>query len=107
MIWYMRHPSVTEETLGLIPLMLSDHDPRPAAEQFDMAYGHGGGWRPFVGFTMLPNGNLAYPDDPPAQLLAETTLHADTDRPEVIRFYEHAWVAVIQKDGTFEVCRMD
>lgn len=102
MIWNSKHPSVTVETLGYLPQMISDDDPRPAAEQFDSNYRHGGGWDAFKGFRMLPNGDLSYPGDPPCLLLAETNL-----RDEVIRFYQHSWVAIIQLDGSFEVSRMD
>jgi len=91
---------MTPEMLGLIPFFLDDQDPRPAREQFDSAYI--GGWHPFEGFTMLPDGNLSYPEDPPTQLLAETKL-----RNETIRFYHHSWVSIIQPDGTFEIARMD
>ena len=28
-------------------------------------------------------------------------------RNESIFFYPHAWVAIVQEDGAFEVCRMD
>jgi hypothetical protein len=80
--------------------MLSESDPRSAREQFDVNYV--GRWRPFKGHTILPNGDLAYPGDPPTRLLAETKL-----RNETIRMYEHAWVAIIQPDGSFEVAHMD
>jgi len=94
--------------LGYIPQMLSEADPRPAKEQLDEGYRHGGGWQPFprhiggTGFAMLPSGNMQYPDDPETQLLAETRL-----RDETIRVYLHAWVAIVQPDGSFEVARMD
>ena len=103
MITYI-HPQANREMLGLIPNFLSPDDSRPAAEQFDANYQHGGGWRPYVGFAMLANGNLKskYPEDPDTRLLAEIKL-----REELIRIYEHAWVAVVQPDGTFTVARMD
>jgi hypothetical protein len=106
MIWQLFH-NMTPEALGFIPGMVSDDDPRPAREQFDANYQHGGGWRKFEGFTMQPNGSIKYPEDPPLPVLAETLLHADTDKPETIRFYSHDWVAVVQKDGTYEIARMD
>ena len=107
MVWVSKHPQMTLEHLGFLPGMWSDDDPRPAKEQADANYQHGGGWRPFKGFTMLQNGNLLYPGDPMVHMLAETVLHSTTDKPEVIRFYQHDWVAIVQRDGSFEVCRMD
>lgn len=90
------------EMLGYIPQFLSEKDPRPAREQFDEAYKHGGGWQPFSGFTMLKNGDMQYPGDPPTRMIAIGAL-----RDESIRVYEHAWVAIVQPDGSYEVCRMD
>jgi hypothetical protein len=102
MIWIQKHPQASIEMLGFLPSFISEEDPRPAREQFNTNYGHAGGWSPFQGFTMLPNGNLKYPEDPETRLLWETKL-----RDETIRFYEHAWVAIIQPDGSHEICRMD
>ena len=102
MVWVGKHPQFRPEMLGYIPDMLSDEDPRPARAQFHEAYGFAGGWDPFPGFTMLPDGNLSYPGDPPMRLLAETRL-----RDEIIRFYECEWVVTMQPDGSFEACRMD
>lgn len=96
------HPRANAEMLGFIPTFLSERDPRPAAEQFDDAYRHGGGWHPFEGFKMLPDGSLKYPGDPAYQILAQAKL-----RDETISIYEHAWVAIVQKDGSFQVSRMD
>lgn len=91
-----------EDYLGYIPGFLSESDTRPAREQFNDGYAHGGGWMPFNGFRMHPNGNIQYPGDPETKLLAEAKL-----RDETIRVYEHAWVAIVQPDGSFEVSRMD
>lgn len=95
------HPRMTHEHLGFIPEFLSPNDPRPAKEQFQSNY-HFGGWRPFKGFRLLPNNGLAYPGDPVQMPLAQTKL-----RDELIVFYPSAWVAIIQPDRSFEVCRMD
>jgi len=102
MLWTRKHPQARIELLGLIPMMLSDNDPRPAWEQFNSHYRQSGGWRPFKGFTMLPNGDMQYPGEPPTKLLYETRL-----RHETIRLYEYAWVAIVQRSGEFEVARMD
>jgi hypothetical protein len=102
MIWTVKHPRATADMLGFLPDFLSESDPRPAKEQIDMAYGHGGGWNSFYGFTMLPSGDIAYSGDPPTRLLYEAKL-----RSETIRFYEHAWVAILQQDGSYEIARID
>jgi len=101
-IWQMLHPNMTPEHLGLIPGWLDRDDPRPAREQFNEHYGHGGGWRPFGGFKLTAQNRLIYPEDPPLVPLAQAWL-----RDELIVFYEHAWVAIIQSDRSFEACRMD
>jgi hypothetical protein len=103
--WKMLHPQMTMAHLGFLPGFLSEHDPRPAREQYDTAYRHGGGWSPNnVVFTMGANRELIskYPEDPPLPPLAETTL-----RSETIIYYDYSWVAIVQPDGSFEVSRMD
>jgi hypothetical protein len=90
------------DRVGVIPSFLHEEDPRPARQQFDDRYRHGGGWNPVNGFEMKRNGHLRYPGDPPLQALAYIKL-----RKELIIVYEHAFVAIIQPDETFEVARMD
>lgn len=102
MIWTMLHPKMTPEMLGFIPMFLNENDPRGAREQINANYAHGGGWQPFYGFKMLPDTSLKYPGDPPVRLLAQTKL-----RDEVIRYYEHSWLVVIQPDGSWEASRCD
>ena len=78
------------------------HDPRPAREQINEHYRHGGGWQPFVGIKMEAN-CLRYPGDPPFPLLAETHL-----RKEIVRLYgPGSWLAIIQPDGSYEVAKID
>lgn len=101
-VFKKKHPEADIEHIGLVTMMLDPEDTRSAAKQLNDGYNHGGGWRPFNGFKMLDNGNLKYPGDPQTQLLWEAKL-----RDETIRVYEHAWFAVVQPDGSFEVCRMD
>lgn len=98
--WEMLDPRMTLDHLGFLPEFLSDHDPRPAKEQF--AANHHPGWRAFKGFVKGADNSLTYPGDPPQPVLAQTKL-----RDELICYYYHSWVAIIQPDGTFEVCRMD
>lgn len=102
-IWIAHQEGIQPEDLGLLPMMLDVDCPDPARVQLDRGYRHGGGWDPFEGFTLnLKDLTLSYPGDPLTRPLAETQL-----RNERIILYEHAWVAIIQADGSFEVCRMD
>jgi hypothetical protein len=88
--------------LGYIPDFLTVDSPLSAVEQLHRNYQHGGGWKKFDGFALLANGNLKYPGDPETRLLAEAYTNS-----ELVRIYEHSWVAVVQIDGSFEVARMD
>jgi hypothetical protein len=99
------------EMIGFIPSFLDLNDPRSAKEQFNERYAHGGGWDPFQtgniadepGRKFIVKANsLDYPGDPPMRIIAEAKL-----RDEVIRVYDCAWVAIIQPNGDYEICRMD
>ena len=92
----------TLDDIGPLPLWLDENDPRPAKEQLDVHYQHGGGWQPFEGFKLLKGGRIKYPGDPAHKPLAMMQL-----REEVIMVYPHAWVMILQKDGSYEICRMD
>src|SRR5436190_2482904 len=100
MIWIALHPAVTLDHLGYLPGFLSETDPRSAAEQFNTNYVYGG-WRPFKGHRLNADNSLAYPGDPPMYPIAETQL-----RDELILLYPSDWVAIIQPNRSFEVCRM-
>lgn len=93
----------TLDHVGFIPYWLNLDDPRPASEQLDAHYGHGGGWRPQSGFTRMGiTFKLSYPGDPPLKPLVAMEL-----RDELILIYSYGYVAIFQKDGKFEICRMD
>lgn len=98
----LKHPRAHDEMLGAIPQFLSADDPRPAAEQFNERYSHGGGWAPMSGWTMLEDGSIKYPGDPAYPVLASAQFGR-----EVVLVYQYAWVAIVQPDGTFEISRMD
>lgn len=89
-----------EDYIGIISQMLVDD--RPVREQLNEGYAHGGGWQPFDGFTMDEGARLCFPGDPPQSPRVWTTYNG-----ERIIFYDHAWVAILQSDGSFEVARMD
>jgi hypothetical protein len=95
-------PNVMLDDLGLIPFFLDARDERGAAAQFDDCYAHGGGWRPYKGFSMGRGYELVHDGDPSLRPLAEMWL-----RDERILVYPYAWVAVIQPDESYEVSRMD
>ena len=106
--WHLAHPRY-EALLGFIPQFLSQRDPASAAVQFDESYAHGGGWRPMEDWELLnfPTDSpfalrIQYPNDPPYSPIAWGRL-----RNEVILVFPHAWVAIVQPTGAFEVSRMD
>jgi hypothetical protein len=97
------------EQVGVIPLWLNPLNPKSAKEQIDDAYQHGGGWDNFNAdgtdhskFELLDNNNLHYKGDPALQPRAKMQL-----RDETIYVYDHAWVAIVQLDRSFEVSRID
>ena len=106
--WILYKPGMTVDHLGLIPTFLSEDDTRPAREQFDENYAHGGGWQPFTGFKLnVEDMVLTYPNDPPIKPLAGVTLHIGRSA-EHIYVYPHAWVLIMKdSDMSWEVCRMD
>ena len=96
------HPRA-DDFIGFIPDFLSEADPRPAAEQFNERYAHGGGWRPFKGFILdTDTMNIQYPEDPPYAPVARIDL-----RDEQIYIYPHAWVMIYRNPTDFEIARMD
>lgn len=96
------HPRCTLDHVGEIPNWLNERNPRPAKEQLDMSYRHGGGWNHFDGFRLQDNNGIKYPGDPALMPIAKMHL-----RDELILIYEHAWVCIVQKDRSYEICRMD
>jgi hypothetical protein len=91
------------EELGLIPHFIDQDDPRPAREQFTDNYG---AWHPIAGFQKYTSedgyAGLVYPGDEPLHPIAAFTL-----RDEMIVIYNHALVAIYDRQGNFEVARLD
>lgn len=100
--WKILHPQFNFHMLGWIPLWIDQDNPAPVAQQIHKHYIHGGGWEPFKGFTLHQDNVLTYPGDPPMAPLAEARL-----RDELVLFYPHSWVAVVQPDRSFEIARID
>lgn len=93
-----------EYSVGFIPSFLSENDPRPAREQIDENYSHGGGWSPYPpeAWTLLDNHVIKYPGDPKLKPRAQAKL-----RDETIVVYDGGITAIFQKDGKVEIARLD
>ena len=87
---------------GFIPGFLDADDPRPAREQFNARYL--GGWSPGPpGLSFdFDTGTLTYPGDPPM-----TPISTMQFRDEMIVLFQSSWVLILQRDGSWEVARMD
>lgn len=100
----------TSEGLGFIPYFLNALDTRPAAKQIDANYDHGGGWRPMGNgkWSLDPETHrLTYdcgPDDEDEHYLPLATCRIGQER---LYFYDCAWTAIVQPNGSFEVARLD
>ena len=91
------------EALGYLPHFLDEDNPDNCVKQLDQNYKHGGGWSKFEGFKMnMKDNSIKYPGDPPYRPLAKMKI-----RNETVFVYPHAWVAVVQEDGSYEIARMD
>lgn len=109
MVWITKAP-YGMELLGYIPGFMSNLDPRPAKEQINERYAHGGGWNKFDGFKLdAKTGSLVYPvpeeegGDEKYEPIAISMCH-----DEVIMVYPHAWVCILTKaTKAWEVARLD
>lgn len=98
-------PGVSSRMLGMLPSFVNENDDKPLKDQVHRAYAHGGGWNEFEGFKLEKNGRWyapCYPEDPPMKELARITV-----RDEILSIFEYSWVAVIKKDGSYNVARID
>jgi hypothetical protein len=103
MVTILIREGFTPDIWGFIPYWLDTEDPRPAAKQLDEHYQHGGGWTPQEGFTFDKKTKaVSYPGDPPFQPIAIMRF-----RDETIIAYQYSYFLILQKDGSFEICRMD
>jgi hypothetical protein len=106
-----------DDALGFIPMFLVESDPRPAVEQINERYAHGGGWHDLKvgdkGFRMIGEDKmLKYPGDVPMTRVAVGVLHGEEHNfgnlpMEVIHVYRGGYLAIEQNDGSFRVSRLD
>jgi hypothetical protein len=98
---------------GILPMFFSETDPRPAKEQIAEQYISG--WRHFDYFSHVSDhdvigqaqlhakpGTDDEPGDPPMREVSRAEL-----RDETLILFECEWLAIVQKDGSFEVQRCD
>ena len=92
---------------GLLPAFFDENDPRPAQDQLHEHYAHGGGVRPFKGFTLrdwqVSNGAwLTYPEDHPLLEMTRAKM-----RDETLILFDCQWLAIVQPDGSHIITRVD
>jgi hypothetical protein len=104
-IWTLLHPHATVEHLGYLPQIINACYAGTVREQITQNYAHGSGYSPFGKDKWKYNQaaqTLNYPGDPELKPIASTMIG-----DEKVLMYNHAIVAIIQKDGSFDVVRMD
>jgi hypothetical protein len=110
--WVMR-PEYATYDLGMLPLIFLPIDKRPAREQIEHRYAHGGGYHESPGDWHLQYGmdldglgwaELLYPGDPALKEIARCELASR----ETVVLFECSFVAIIQPENlAFAVVRMD
>jgi hypothetical protein len=90
------------DCIGYIRFLGDENDQTPLKDQFDKMYSYGGGWNPIKRFKMLEGAVLEYPGDPVLHPLATAKF-----RNQYVHIYKHAFVSIVEEDGSFEVARMD
>lgn len=109
--WLLR-PGFNTDYLGMLPDIFRAYDPRPAREQIEDRYAHGGGFLVAPGdWTMtygrdageIPWAELHFPGDPPLKEIARLELSAT----ETLVLFDCAFVAIVGPMLDFVVVRMD
>lgn len=96
--------------VGFLPEILRPDDERCAADQLNDRYAHGGGFRAYSDAWQLSNpgdvgkATLIFPGDPPFRELSRSRLPLSG---ETLIFFDSAFLAIVQGDGSFEVSRVD
>ena len=100
------------EVTGLLPEIIWQDDPRPAREQFNDRYAHGGGWNPMKGWLFKPGpdgeatlvfqSNDEEDDAEEYREMSRTTINS-----EILILFDCEFLAIVQPDGSFEVDRVD
>lgn len=106
MRWHLA-PAEMPDRLGLLPWFFSLDDPRGAVEQLNDRYAHGGGFRPFDGFSLDDRDpdpfhwKLSYPGDPTFTPLAYVRF-----REETLVLFPYDWL-LIHTPQYWQIARID
>ena len=101
-IWMMLHPRMTMDALGYIPGWFRGMNPIMSGARDIIRDNYISGWEHFKGFKKDEQHVLTYPEDPPLRPLAKMQWG-----DELVLYYQSSWVCVVQKDGSWEVSRID
>ncbi len=95
-----------EDIVGALVLCWDKNDPRPAIEQHDERQMGNGPWSDSKGkFKLDPETYfLKYPGDPAYKPMAIAELPLTKQK---IIVYNHAWVVILDEDGSWTVDRRD
>jgi len=91
--------------LGYLPDFIGEFNSEPIKDQIAANYAHGGGYSPYGKDKWIfdpVRKTLKYPGDPTLKPVAELQV-----RDELFIVYQYAVCAIVQKDGSFDVVRMD
>lgn len=92
------------DAIGYIGDWLDTDADGGAVEQINRNYAHGGGWSDFEGFTFdKQQMALLYNGDEPTYALAGAVFSQE----EFVMVFEHGWVAVMNRNGSMRVARID
>lgn len=108
--WTVKFPHNLED-LGLLPMIFDRNDKRPAKEQVNDRYAHGGGYRPIDGFKFIVGDNsvgratsIKYPGDPALEGFAFMELND----AEMVMVFPMGLVLILNRDNqSYVVIRMD
>jgi hypothetical protein len=102
--WIALSSRFCAEDLGFLWDILMSEDKRPVREQLNERYAHGGGYRPFKGFTLdRMTMTMRYPGDPLFKPSAMTTIGDE----QVFFYPQGQWLLILQPNGDFDVTRVD
>lgn len=111
------HENITLEHLGLIPLFISNDDPRSAVEQIDENYQHGGGWKDLGVIDVHVEydkrkilQSIGYEGEPMRSYAKATHMVAQNGEKfaEEIYICEYSMVVVVDlRNGSFRWSRID